>query len=308
MPTTHHTEHRTTVAAPAEVVFGLVEDVTAWPATFPPCVHVEHLERGDRHERIQIWATANGAVKGWTSRRELDRDRLRISFRQEVSQHPVAAMGGEWIIEPRDDGTTLVRLTHDFQAVGDERENVDWITTAVDTNSDKELAALRSAAEHGDDLAMTFADVVHVNGAAKDVYEFLYRADEWPRRLPHVARVVLGEETPNVQTLEMDTRTTDGSLHTTESVRICVPSERIAYKQLRTPALMSAHTGQWLVREVDGGTEVTSVHTVVINPEPVARILGEGAGVPEARTFVRNALGHNSTTTMQHAKTYAETI
>ena len=54
-------------------------------------------------------------------------------------------------------------------------------------------------------------------------------------RLPHVARVVLTEDTPGLQFLEMDTRTKDGSTHTTKSVRVCFPDTRIAYKQITLP-------------------------------------------------------------------------
>ncbi|MGW2584707.1 aromatase/cyclase [Streptomyces virginiae] len=310
-PETHRTEHRIIVAAAPEAVFGLIENVADWPVIFPPTVHAEQAERNGDTQRIRIWATANGEVKGWVSRRELDRAGLRIRFRQEVSRSPVAAMGGEWVMEPRPEGDTLVRLLHDYRAVADDPAHVEWIRQAVDRNSDKELAALRDAAEQRElraELLLSFSDTIPVDGAAKDVYDFVDRADRWPDRLPHVARVKLTEDVPQQQILEMDTRTADGSTHTTRSVRICFPYERIVYKQLLTPALMTAHTGEWTIREDGARTLITSTHTVVINPEPITRILGAHAGVAEARAFVREALGRNSTTTMLHAKKYAEDI
>lgn len=305
----HETEHQITVFAPAQHVFDLIADVGDWPQVFPPTVHVDYAERGAAEERIRIWATANGAVKGWTSRRYLDRDRLRIRFRQEVSQPPVARMGGEWLIEPLSDTETRVRLQHDFQAVGNDPENAAWIHRAIDRNSDAEMAALRSAAEHRDErgkLMLSFDDVVRVAGAAKDVYDFIYEAKQWQQRLPHVARVVLTEDTPNVQSLEMDTQAPDGSVHTTKSVRVCFPPDRIVYKQLQTPALMSVHTGQWLIRQDADGTVVTSIHTVIIDQAAIPVVLGPDATVADARTFIRNALGRNSTTTMHYAKAHAE--
>jgi aromatase len=45
---------------------------------------------------------------------------------------------------------------------------------------------------------------------------------------------------------------------------------------------------------------------VVINTANITKILGEGAGVAEARTFVQNALSTNSRATLGHAKDYAE--
>ena len=89
----HHTEHRIAIDAPVDVVYGLLAEVGRWPRLFGPTVHTEHVERSERSERIRIWATANDEVKTWTSRRELDPDAHRITFRQEVSHPPVASMG-----------------------------------------------------------------------------------------------------------------------------------------------------------------------------------------------------------------------
>ncbi|MDX2297283.1 MULTISPECIES: aromatase/cyclase [Streptomyces] len=306
--TTHRTEHTITVAAPARRVFELIVDVGRWPETFPPTVHVQHVDRSGTRERIRIWATANGEVKTWTSRRELDHDRLRVSFRQEVSQPPVAAMGGEWIVETVDAGHTRVRLLHDFRAVGDDPQNVEWIERAIDRNSGAELNALRVAAERTGDaegLTLTFEDTVEITGAVKDAYAFVDEAGRWPERLPHVARTVLQEDAPGVQTLEMETRSPDGATHTTRSVRICFPDELIVYKQLHTPALMKAHVGRWVFAEDVAGGRITSVHTVVLDEEAIPAVLGPDATVADARAFVRDALGRNSTTTMEHAAAHA---
>lgn len=105
----------------------------------------------------------------------------------------------------------------------------------------------------------------------------------------------------------MDTLTKNGDSHTTESVRVCFPHSRIAYKQTTLPALMNLHTGLWTVEEDgEGTTTVTSHHTVVVNTENITRILGADAGVPEARAFLREALGGNSRATLGYAKEYAE--
>ncbi len=309
MPESHYTEHTITISAPAEVVYGVVADVTRWPEFFAPTVHAEQMERDDAEERIRLWAFANGEVKTWTSRRRLDPHELRIEFRQEVSQHPVASMGGEWVLKPLSDDTTEVVLKHDYSAVDDAPEHVAWIERAVDRNSKSELAALKTIAElHADldELALTFDDSLAVSGSAEDVYEFLYRAQEWPQRVPHVARLDLREDTLNVQFMEMDTRTPDGSVHTTASVRVCFPSRRIVYKQVRVPKLMTAHTGHWVLEETAEGVVATSRHSVIINPANVTAVLGSDATVADARAFIRKALGTNSLTTLRYAKEYAE--
>lgn len=311
--TTHVTEHTVTVAAPPGTVYALVADVTAWPQVFGPTVHVEVLEEARGEQLLHIWAFANGEVRNWTSRRTLDPATHTITFRQVVSAAPVASMGGTWRIQPDDDGGCRVVLLHDYRAVGDDPAAVALIEQAVDRNSRAELEALKNAAElagRRHETTFTFSDSVEIDGAAADVYAFLDRADRWPERLPHVARLALTEDEPGLQHLDMDTRSPDGSTHNTTSVRVCFADRaEIVYKQLRVPVAMAGHTGRWEItpRGPHGtGVVATSWHTVTLDPEGVRQTLGPGATLEEARTLVRKALGTNSSTTLRHAKQFAE--
>ncbi len=307
--TIREVEHSITVAAPAQTVFGLIAEVENWPRIFPPTIHVEHVERGDKEERIRIWATANGEAKNWTSRRVLDPGNMRINFRQEVSTPPVAAMGGAWVIEPVSAARSRIRLLHDYRAVDDDPASLQWIDDAVDRNSRSELAALRANVELAVETAevtFSFEDTVAIDGAAKDVYDFINEADQWAQRLPHVAVVRLQEDTPGLQTLEMDTRAKDGSVHTTKSYRVTFPYHKIVYKQVTLPALMTLHTGCWTFTDADGGVTASSQHTVVLNIANIPRILGPGAAAADARAYVHDALSANSRATLEHAKAYAE--
>jgi aromatase len=302
-------EHEINVRAPAAAVYGLIAEVGNWPRIFPPTIYVDYLERGARDERIQIWATANGTVKTWVSRRQLDPDALRIEFRQEVSAPPVARMGGTWVIEPLSDSASRVRLLHDYRAVDDDPAGLDWIDQAVDTNSRSELAALKinvESAHNNSELLLSFEDTVRIDAPARDVYDFLDQAQLWTERVPHVAAVTLTEDVPGLQVLEMDTRTKDGATHTTKSVRVCFPHSRIVYKQTVVPALMTLHTGYWLLAEDGAGTTATAQHTVLINPARITEILGAGAGLDQARDYLRTALSGNSRATLGYAKDYAE--
>ncbi|MFC9932108.1 aromatase/cyclase [Streptomyces sp. NPDC127190] len=307
--TTREVEHEITVSAPADAVYRLIAEVRNWPRIFPPTIYVDHLEQDGATERIRIWATANGEAKNWTSRRVLDPENLRIEFRQEVSTPPVAAMGGTWIIEPLSPAESRVRLLHDYRAIDDDPEGLAWIDEAVDRNSRSELAALKTNVElahAAEDLTFSFEDTVHIAGAAKDVYDFINEADRWSERLPHVATVRLTEDTPGLQTLEMDTRAKDGSTHTTKSYRVTFPHQKIAYKQITLPALMTLHTGYWTFAETDDGVAASSQHTVTINTANIEKILGPDATVETAKTFVQDALSTNSRATLGHAKAYAE--
>lgn len=306
---TRAVEHEIVVGADADAVYRLIADVGRWPELFPPTVHVEHVERTDREERIQVWATANGQAKTWTSRRSLDPDARVIEFRQERSQPPVAAMAGTWIVEPAPAGGARVRLLHTYRAVDDDPGSLEWIDRAVDRNSRSELAALRAGAERaagGADGVLTFEDVVPIAGTAVDVYDFINEAQRWPERLPHVARVSLREDTPGLQVLTMDTRAKDGSVHTTESIRVAFPHHKIVYKQVKLPALLTLHTGEWRFRERPGGVDATSRHTIAIDPDKMALVLGRGASIDDARRFVRDTLSANSLATLGHARAFAE--
>ncbi|MGW7386860.1 aromatase/cyclase [Streptomyces sp. NPDC054794] len=300
--------HEIKVAASAETVYRLVAEVADWPRVFPPTVHVEHLEQGEREERIRIWATAGNEVKNWTSQRILDPAGLRVDFRQEVSSPPVAAMGGAWLVEPLASGECLVRLLHTYQAV--DEAGLTWIDAAVDRNSRSELDALKAQAERAeaseDGLLCSFEDTVEVAGSARDVYDFVNEAHLWPERLPHVDSVRLTEDTPGLQVLEMDTRSPDGSTHTTKSYRVTFPHHKIVYKQITLPALMSLHTGRWTFRPTAGGVAVSSQHTFVVHEANIAQVLGPDATTADAVQYVRNALSSNSLGTLTAAKRYAE--
>lgn len=310
--TTREVEHEITIGAPAATIYRLLADVSHWPRIFPPTIHVEHQATGENTERIHIWATANGEAKNWTSRRTLDPEGLRITFRQEVTTAPVAAMGGTWIVEPLGENTSRVRLLHDYRAVDDDPGDLQWIDKAVDTNSTAELAALKDNVERAhaaetDDLVFSFTDTVHIDGAARDVFDFVNEAGRWPDRLPHVATVRFDEPTPGLQTLEMDTRAKDGSVHTTKSYRVAFAPRKIAYKQVTLPALMTLHTGVWTFTDTgENTTEASSQHTVCLNTATITEILGDQATVADARAYVHGALSTNSRATLGHAKDYAE--
>jgi len=306
------TVHSHVISAPAHTVYALVAEVTRWPAIFEPSLHVHHLERAEHTERFQLWALVNGQVKTWISRRSLDPRQLHITFRQERTQPPFASMSGEWTFRSLPGNRCDVVLTHHFTTV--DSASLDTVTTAVDHNSTRELAALGRLAQLGHpvtDVVFSFEDTVYLDGAAADAYQFVHRSDEWPQRLPHVSRVVLREESagvqhPGIQDMEMDTVTADGSAHTTRSIRLCFPDERIVYKQLVPPVLLLGHSGGWAFTDGPDGPVATARHTVAINPTAITEVLGTNRTLADARKFLRAALGANSRATLAHASAYAQ--
>jgi ribosome-associated toxin RatA of RatAB toxin-antitoxin module len=305
----HVVQHTTTVSAPAELLYDLVADALNWPVILGPTVHVERLASEDSVELLRLWATANGEVRTWTSKRTLDRANMRITFRQQESPTPLASMGGAWTLQPLSATETRVVLDHDFSVVDDDPEATSWFAKAVDSNSTAELTAMKELAERWAErsaLTISFSDSVRIRATARQVYDYLNETDKWPERIPHVSRAELTEDAPGLQVMVMDTSTADGTVHTTRSVRVCFPHDRIVYKQVETPALMSVHTGEWTLEQDADGVLATSRHTVVIRLEAVPEVLGPGASSADALQFVRAALSRNSTATLNHAKDFVE--
>jgi aromatase len=300
------TEHVITVPAAAEVVYRLIEDVGRWPAIFTPTVHVDHLPSGPEDEqRLRIWAFAGAGttVAGWISERTLDPAARRIAFRQTSPTPPVAAMRGEWHIIASGESECRVVFRHWFSAEGDDEAILTKIEEVVDHNSRAELASLRDAANRAH-LLVEWADEVPIDAPPDRVFGFLARADEWPERIPHVARVALTEEPAGVQLLEMDTvpSTGGGDPHTTVSVRLLLAPDTIVYKQTTLPAFLTAHVGSWHVRP-DGTT--VAKHTVVLKEEAITALLGPDATVEQAAEVVRRSIGGNSKATLGRARELA---
>ena len=302
------TEHIRFSTAPAKVLYDLAADITRWPAIFGPTVHAQHLHRGSGNERFRLWAMVNGEVKSWVSRRELDPDVLWIRFDQEQSAAPIASMGGEWHFRPLPTGGTEIVLLHEYTAVDDKPETISWITAALDRNSAVELEMLTRIAELGhpvEELVFSFTDTLALEVPAAEAYGFIYRSDLWPQRLPHVERVVLKENPVGVQDMVMDTLTADGSTHSTHSVRVCVPNELIAYKQLIPPKILLGHSGRWQFTTAGDEVLATAQHTVAINPAAIGEVLGVARSLADAQEYVRTALGQNSRSTLDHARKFA---
>lgn len=253
---TRTTHHSVTVDAPAAAVYALLADVTLAPTLFAAPIHYRHSERGAHHERFRIWGLANDQVASWTSVRHLDPAGHVITFEQEHPHPLVSAMRGVFRMTERD-GTTEVALDHEFATT-----DPDFVGRAIDTNSTAQLAALRRLAELPlGELLHTTTDTVEVDGRAEDAYEFVHDVGQWPERLPHIGSVDVRED-GDVQYL---TKTVGE--HTSRSVRLCFPTERIVFKQLTPPAALLGNAGEWTFTPTPAGCTVTVRHTVLLAPD-----------------------------------------
>ncbi|WP_275107023.1 aromatase/cyclase [Nocardia arthritidis] len=302
-------EEAMTAHAPAEVLYDLVLDVAAWPQYHRPAIHAEVSDRTDRGDLVNQWSMAGEhAVRNWQVRRTFDRAGLRIEFAHESSASPMSGARGGWRFEPLGPDSTRVVMWHEFETPGASADTVTRLTATTRTNTLAYLDTLKDTAERGAELAelvVSFEDPLFVAGSVEHAYDYLYRADKWPERIPHVRSLVLTEEIRNIQFFDMETVGPDGNTHTTRSVRICLPPNKIVYKQLAVPPLLSAHTGHWKFTGTPEGIIVSARHTATIEPKAL-HLLGPGTTVRDARRFLRRVLAANSMTNLRLAKEFAE--
>ncbi|CAL9626108.1 aromatase/cyclase [Streptomyces cellulosae] len=334
--------HTADIAAEPREAYRLIADVLHWPLLFSPCVWSQVLETGTvepaapvaaarpvpparppggstvTSERIRLWAVVGSDVRSWVSRRTLDADALRIDFRQQQPSPPITEMRGHWQFEEPVTAGSHARLLlgHAWATAGPDPTAGDRIEAALDSNSEREIAAVKNWAERPqstDELIFSFSDEVLVDGPLDKVYDFLYRADLWPERLPHVTALDLQTEPESaaaagaeIQTMDMETRAPDGSVHPTQSVRLCFRDRQIVYKQTSVPRGLLGHSGEWLLNETPRGTLVTARHSVALDPDAIGEVLGTGTDLALARTRVREALGGNSRRTLEQARRHVE--
>ncbi|MFE6856260.1 aromatase/cyclase [Streptomyces sp. NPDC057674] len=275
---------------------------------------------GATDERIRLWAVVGSGVRSWTSRRTLDPAALRVDFAQQEPAAPIVRMSGHWSFgaEPGSPAATHRLALHHAWATEGGQEVGDRIEAALDHNSKEEIAAVKAWAERPqapEELIFSFSDTLLVDGPVSEVYDFLYRADLWPARLPHVAAldVETAPESPagtevQVQTMDMKTKGADGSVHATQSVRLCFADRRIVYKQTTVPRGLLGHTGEWLFEETPAGTLVTARHQVALDPGALEGVFGPGTTLESARRLVRDALGGNSRRTLGEARRHVESL
>ncbi|MFI6560814.1 aromatase/cyclase [Streptomyces sp. NPDC050534] len=296
------------VAAPVEEVRSLVEDVVGWTQLHKPAVHAEILADSGREQLVRHWAVAGrDSVRTWTTRRTGAADGSRISFVHEDPEAPFASLGGAWTFQEQD-GKTLVEMSHDFTPADGGRAGAQELSARLRAGTRDYLSTLGHAAENRaelDRLIISFTDALFIAGDIKDAYDYLWEADKWEERIPHIAKLDLEEPAPGVQFFDMLTSTPDGSSHRTRSVRVTVETDIIVYKQTELPALLDGHTGHWKFTRTPEGVIAEARHTATIKPSAL-HILGEGTTVLDARKYLRRVLSANSVSNLRLAKAYAE--
>ncbi|UQX05322.1 aromatase/cyclase [Streptomyces sp. RerS4] len=308
----HRMSFAVDAAAPAGVLYGLVADTTRWPLLVPATVHVERLDFDGIRDRYFMWAGPDGNVRQSVWRRTLDPERLRVDFHQEVPTAPVTSTAGSWSVEALAPGWSRLTLEQYVTVAGNRAGDVHQTRVETEADARATLTRIRELAERWnrlDALTLSFEDSARIEGPAEPVYAFLYEVGAWPGRVPHIARADVAEDRPGIQVVSTDTLTPDGSVHTTDSVRVCFPAAgRILHKQTRPSPLLAAHTGEWSVLPDPDGVTVVSRHDVLLDEAMVERAFGPDADLAEARRSVREALGRESEATLRLTRDHARDV
>lgn len=305
--TQQQVDHGVAIDADYETVFDLVADVARWPQFHLSAVHAEVVHSNEKGDLVQHWSlVGDSAVRTWRTVRRTDRPGRRITFAY-MEAHPQATeIRGEWVFTELAPNRTQVELRHFIEAPAD--ADLGPLLDRINQDSKEHLDTLRDTAERRaelDELVLSFTDPLYIAGSIEDAYDYLYRADLWPERIPHVVGLAMTEDVPNIQFFDMDTKGPDGSTHTVRSVRICLPPNLIVYKQISLPAMLDAHTGHWRFTETPEGVIAEARHTSTIKPSALS-LLGGGTTIGEARRYLRRLLSGNSMSNLRLAKTFAE--
>lgn len=309
----HHAVRHAEVRAPAGVLYGLISDALRWPVFLPPTVHVEQLESDGESERLRMWATANGEVRSWTSRRVLDPVAYRVDFRQEVLSRPVASMGGTWAVEPLGPESSRVSLRNDFTVADDLPADRAWVRRAAESNSRASLDHLRRLAERWHrlaDLVLSFEDSVLLDAPAERVHDLLHGGFAVPGTAVPAGRAAGGgRHGPAVRLAAVERDGPGGERELSTSVRLGFPrAGRVVYKEIPRagdrPALLSARAGEWsVVPDAAGtGTAVIARHHAVLDEDGVRERYGGGAAaVRTAREELGERLAAESASALRLA-------
>ncbi|MEK8141858.1 SRPBCC family protein [Streptomyces sp. M10(2022)] len=249
----HRAVHEVTAPAPADVLYGLIADATRWPLFFQSYVHVEQLDFDGTRERLRMWARMGGRITSWVSSRRLDVARRRVEFVQDLPAAPALSMSGVWTVEPLGD-CSKVTLEYTFTTAGDAAADAAHVEQNADIGCRAQLEQLAELAgrwKRLDEVVLSFEDTVRMEGPSELIFDFLYRTEDWPGELPHVQTLEMVETAPGVQVMSMGSLSTDGSAHSTESVRIC-------FRRGPDPLQTDAHLPCWPRTPANGRSIPTS--------------------------------------------------
>jgi aromatase len=113
---------------------------------------------------------------------------------------------------------------------------------------------------------------------------------------------MMDEDISDIQHVQSDVWLPNGSVHTTNLIRLCFPETHIVFKHTKPPSVMRAHIGTFAVTRLAHTVRVTAAYRVRLRRDAIP----EGSTVDDMRAAVRQVLHDMSLATLGRAKAFAE--
>lgn len=142
-----HTDNSIFIDADIDLVWSMTNDLESWPTLFTEYASVEILERTENtfKFRLTMHPDESGTAWSWVSERVLDPANHKVrAYRVETG--PFEYMHIEWTYLPEGTGTRM-RWVQDFQMRPAAPANDEQMTTRINTNTPREMAAIRDKVE-----------------------------------------------------------------------------------------------------------------------------------------------------------------
>lgn len=140
----HRTTHRTSINAPADLVFGMLQDAAHWPYLDGLTVYSERVSGDDATHELRTSVVSNGSLSSSHSWRVFDAAGHRGEFQQLDLEPPLRQLVGDWEVSTSD-GLSVVTLNHGFDV--DDEHLTGRINGIIEDYAVRELEALRVSCE-----------------------------------------------------------------------------------------------------------------------------------------------------------------
>jgi ribosome-associated toxin RatA of RatAB toxin-antitoxin module len=274
----YHASHTVICAAPADSVYRLIRDTGNWPLIFDACLGATRLEGDATSELVRIEAIQDDRRVSWDTRRRYFDAIHRIDYHLPVPMPFVESMRGQWRVVPLGPERCLLTVDRSWRMLADVtgiRPGIDavahaaeFVGTFVRNNAEAEMLSIRAFVEDRTDGLTSVTTRFRVPHAPDEVFAVFADVAAWPQVLPQCESLSMCYDDAMHQDFVMRVRTPRGA-GTSRYIRHCDDQALTIEYSMPEPGtvLLHRHQGSWRVRSVEGGSEVITRRTVLLNDE-----------------------------------------
>ncbi len=208
------------INAKPEAVYRIIRHSENWPELFEPCLNVETLHRDENEEHIKISALVKGVEQTWESKRHFRPDVYAIDVEAMKTLPLVKCMQTHWLVVPLNQVQSCLVIEHHFELQEDIEGIVDGVSTpaqameymcsAIDTNSNKELENIRQTVEQQPPCSTplqrkrNLSHSIVCEAPAKFIYELITNPENFPDIYPACIAARSLEKDGNSELLEIE--------------------------------------------------------------------------------------------------------